>query len=207
MLSEYEVFFKDTKGNPIKDMQKFNVLITTFEIIISDVMELRPFNWRLCVIDEAHRLKNRNCKLLEGLRLLNLEHRVLLSGTPLQNNVNELFSLLNFLEPTQFSSSESFLNEFGQLKSETEVQKLQVLLKPMMLRRLKEDVEKSIAPKEETVVEVELTNIQKKYYRAILERNFSFLSKGTTSANVPSLMNTMMELRKCCIHPYLLNGE
>ncbi|CAB3373521.1 Hypothetical predicted protein [Cloeon dipterum] len=206
MLTEYEVFFKDTKGNVIKDVTKFNVLITTFEIIISDVMELRPFNWRLCVIDEAHRLKNRNCKLLEGLRLLNLEHRVLLSGTPLQNNVNELFSLLNFLEPTQFSSSESFLEEFGQLKDETEVQKLQVLLKPMMLRRLKEDVEKSIAPKEETVIEVELTNIQKKYYRAILERNFSFLSKGTTSANVPSLMNTMMELRKCCIHPYLLNG-
>lgn len=55
--------------------------------------------------------------------------------------------------------------------------------------------------------QVELTNIQKKYYRGILERNFSFLSKGTTSANVPNLMNTMMELRKCCIHPYLLNGE
>ena len=102
----------------------------------------------------------------------------------------------------------------------------------MMLRRLKEDVEKSLAPKEETIVEVELTNIQKKvsspqnkvsfyyarsvlkpnsysllisslqYYRAILERNFQFLSKGSTSnANVPNLMNTMMELRKCCNHP------
>lgn len=78
----------------------------------------------------------------------------MLSGTPLQNNVNELFSLLNFLEPQQFASSEAFLNEFGALKDETEVQKLQVLLKPMMLRRLKEDVEKTLAPKEETVVEV-----------------------------------------------------
>lgn len=82
------------------------------------------------------------------------EHRVLLSGTPLQNNVNELFSLLNFLEPNQFTSSEAFLQEFGALKTETEVHKLQLLLKPMMLRRLKEDVEKTIAPKEETVVEV-----------------------------------------------------
>jgi chromodomain-helicase-DNA-binding protein 7 len=142
-------------------------------------MELKDFPWRVCVIDEAHRLKNKNCKLLEGLRLLNMEHRVLLSGTPLQNNVQELFSLLNFLEPSQFSSDESFVKEFGDLKSETQVQKLQALLKPMMLRRLKEDVEKSIAPKEETIVEVELTNMQKKYYRAILERNFSFLSKGT----------------------------
>src|SRR6218665_1613887 len=76
----------------------------------------------------------------------------------------------------------------------------------MMLRRLKEDVEKSLAPKEETIIEVELTNIQKKYYRAILERNFSFLAKGGTSANAPNLMNTMMELRKCCNHPYLING-
>ena len=75
-----------------------------------------------------------------------------------------------------------------------------------MLRRMKEDVEKSLKPKEETIVEVELTNIQKKYYRGILEKNFSFLQKSGSSANVPNLMNTMMELRKCCIHPYLLNG-
>ncbi|OWR44909.1 hypothetical protein KGM_214202 [Danaus plexippus plexippus] len=207
MIQEYEFYYKNEKGEPIKEITKFNVLITTFEIIVTDFQELKSFNWRLCVIDEAHRLKNRNCKLLEGLRQLHLEHRVLLSGTPLQNNVNELFSLLNFLEPSQFSSSEAFLNEFGQLKTESEVVKLQALLKPMMLRRLKEDVEKTLAPKEETIIEVELTNIQKKYYRAILERNFSFLQKGAASAaNIPNLMNTMMELRKCCIHPYLLNG-
>lgn len=78
-----------------------------------------------------------------------------------------------------------------------------------MLRRLKEDVEKNLAPKEETIIEVELTNIQKKYYRAILEKNFSFLSKGSGGghANVPNLLNTMMELRKCCNHPYLINGK
>lgn len=87
-----------------------------------------------------------------------------------------------------------------------QVQKLQAILKPMMLRRLKEDVEKKLAPKEETIIEVELTNIQKKYYRAILEKNFSFLSKGAGQTNVPNLVNTMMELRKCCNHPYLIKG-
>lgn len=87
------------------------------------------------------------------------------------------------------------------------MQKLQAILKPMMLRRLKEDVEKNLAPKEETIIEVELTNIQKKYYRAILEKNFTFLSKGGGQANVPNLLNTMMELRKCCNHPYLINGK
>lgn len=77
----------------------------------------------------------------------------------------------------------------------------------MMLRRLKDDVEKNLAPKQETIIEVELTNIQKKYYRAILEKNFSFLTKGANQHNMPNLINTMMELRKCCNHPYLINGE
>lgn len=206
MLKEYEMYYRNEQGNRITNCYKFQVMITTFEIILSDCLELREIPWRCCIIDEAHRLKNRNCKLLEGLRLLNMEHRVLLTGTPLQNNVEELFSLLNFLEPTQFSSTEQFLQEFGDLKTEAQVDKLKLILKPMMLRRLKEDVEKTLAPKEETIVEVELTNIQKKYYRAILEKNFSFLSKGASHNNMPNLMNTMMELRKCCIHPYLING-
>lgn len=206
MLKEYEMFWRNEQGNRITQVYKFQVMITTFEIILSDCLDLMKIPWRCCIIDEAHRLKNRNCKLLEGLRLLNMEHRVLLTGTPLQNNVEELFSLLNFLEPTQFASTEQFLLEFGDLKTEAQVDKLKLILKPMMLRRLKEDVEKTLAPKEETIVEVELTNIQKKYYRAILERNFSFLQKGSTSNNMPNLMNTMMELRKCCIHPYLING-
>uniref|UniRef100_A0A8C4MAA6 Chromodomain helicase DNA binding protein 7 n=1 Tax=Equus asinus TaxID=9793 RepID=A0A8C4MAA6_EQUAS len=155
---------------------------------------------------ELFLLKNRNCKLLEGLKMMDLEHKVLLTGTPLQNTVEELFSLLHFLEPSRFPSETTFMQEFGDLKTEEQVQKLQAILKPMMLRRLKEDVEKNLAPKEETIIEVELTNIQKKYYRAILEKNFTFLSKGGGQANVPNLLNTMMELRKCCNHPYLING-
>lgn len=73
MLQEYELFFRNEKGGIMKDTPpKVNVLITTFEIIITDIADLKDFQWRICVIDEAHRLKNRNCKLLEGLRTLNL---------------------------------------------------------------------------------------------------------------------------------------
>ncbi|KAM8914783.1 chromodomain-helicase-DNA-binding protein 6 isoform 2-T2 [Spinachia spinachia] len=206
MIHQYEMFYRDAQGNTIPGVLKFHGLITTFEMIMADCPELRKLHWRCVVIDEAHRLKNRNCKLLEGLKLMNLEHKVLLTGTPLQNSVEELFSLLNFLEPLQFPSESTFLEEFGDLKTDEQVKKLQAILKPMMLRRLKDDVEKNLAPKEETIIEVELTNIQKKYYRAILEKNFSFLSKGANQHNMPNLINTMMELRKCCNHPYLITG-
>ena len=150
-------------------------------------MELREIHWRSCVIDEAHRLKNAKCQLLECLNLLSIDSRCLLSGTPLQNNINELHSLLSFLEPTQFNSQESFMKDFGDMQNEDQVKKLQVILKPLMLRRMKEDVEKSLKPKTETIVEVELTNIQKKYYRAILERNFAFLNKGKSELNLLNL--------------------
>lgn len=206
MIQEYELYYKNAAYERLQGVYKFQVMITTFEVILSDCLELSKIRFVACIIDEAHRLKNRNCKLLEGLRMLAIDHRVLLTGTPLQNNVEELFSLLNYLDPAKFVSNEAFLEDFGDLKTEAQVDKLKNVLKPMMLRRLKEDVEKSVPPKEETIVEVELTNIQKKYYRAILEKNFQFLSKGGTSNNMPNLMNTVMELRKCCIHPFLING-
>uniref|UniRef100_A0A7N6B9N4 DNA helicase n=1 Tax=Anabas testudineus TaxID=64144 RepID=A0A7N6B9N4_ANATE len=211
-IQAYEMYYRDTQGKILKGVYRFHAVITTFEMILADCPELRSVPWRCVVIDEAHRLKNRNCKLLEGLKMMDMEHKVLLTGTPLQNTVEELFSLLNFLEPDRFPSEQTFMTEFGDLKTEEQVQKLQGILKPMMLRRLKEDVEKNLAPKEETIIEVELTNIQKKYYRAILEKNFSFLSKGGAGggggggASVPNLLNTMMELRKCCNHPYLITG-
>ncbi|CAI5439291.1 unnamed protein product [Caenorhabditis angaria] len=207
VLQQYEVYYdKKHSANKQwrKNLVKLDALITTFEMVVTDCEFIKKIPWRVCVIDEAHRLKNRNCKLLvNGLLAFRMEHRVLLTGTPLQNNIEELFSLLNFLCPQQFHSSAEFLEEFGSCKSDEQVQKLQEILRPMMLRRLKEDVEKSLGPKEETIIEVQLSDMQKKFYRAILERNFTHLCKGT---NAPSLMNVMMELRKCCNHPFLING-
>ena len=185
---------------------KFDVLLTTYEMAMSGAAQLRPIQWRCAVLDEAHRLKNKNAKITEFLKAYSIEHRVLLTGTPLQNSLDELWALLNFLEPEKFASDRDFQITYGNMNSASDVEKLQLVLKPLMLRRLKEDVEKSIPVKEETIVEVELTTTQKKWYRSILEKNFAWLKQGTKKNNVPQLVNTMIELRKCCIHPWLLNG-
>lgn len=203
LIRQYEWHFTDASGRHVRpDTYKFNVLITTFECALSDRSVLSRIRWKYLIVDEAHRLKNKNSKLLGELRQCKFDHMLLLTGTPLQNNTQELWTLLNFMDPIKFASLEDFLREFGELKEAEQVDKLHNLLRPFLLRRMKEDVEKSIPAKEETLVEVELTPIQKTYYRAIYERNFSFLSKGST----PSLLNVMMELRKCCNHPYLIKG-
>ncbi|KAI8854416.1 SNF2 family N-terminal domain-containing protein [Chytridium lagenaria] len=196
-----EFYYRDAKNQIVANVFKFDILLTTYEMAISGMSQLKPIAWRCVVLDEAHKLKNK------VLKQYKMEHRVLLTGTPLQNSVDELWSLLNFLEPVKFSSEKDFLANFNNLTNAADVEKLQAILKPLMLRRLKEDVEKSIPVKEETIIEVELTTMQKKWYRSILEKNFSWLKQGTAKrTNVPNLMNTMMELRKCCIHPFLLRG-
>lgn len=121
-------------------------------------------------------------------------------------DLQELWTLLNFIEPYKFSSLEEFQAQFGNMANKEQVEALQRKISPYMLRRVKEDVAKDIPAKEETLIDVELTSIQKQYYRAIFEHNHAFLNMGASRTNAPKLMNIQMELRKVCNHPCLLEG-
>jgi SNF2 family DNA or RNA helicase len=113
---------------------------------------------------------------------------------------------LNFIEPFKFPDLADFQFNFGNMNNKEQVENLQRMISPYMLRRVKEDVAKDIPAKEETVIDVELTSIQKQYYRAIFEHNHAFLSLGSSRQVGPKLMNIQMELRKVCNHPFLLEG-
>jgi SNF2 family DNA or RNA helicase len=211
VLREYEWYYEDRPHTP--DYLKFNVLVTTYDTLIGDFDVIGDVPWRVAVVDEAHRLRNIKGKLLECMKEISAkgtlkygyQSRVLMTGTPLQNNTQELWTLLNFIEPTLFRSMEEFDQNFGNMANREQVEALQRKISPFMLRRVKEDVAKDIPAKEETVIDVELTSIQKQYYRAIFEHNHAFLSMGS-KATAPKLMNIQMELRKCCNHPFLLDG-
>ncbi|KAK6589650.1 hypothetical protein RS030_1119 [Cryptosporidium xiaoi] len=192
---------------------KFHILLTSYEILLADADILCTMPWQFIIIDEAHRLKNRGAKTLQVFKSIACRHILLLSGTPVQNNTEELWPLLNYIEPIKFASIEAFTQEFGELQSSAQVTALHELLRPHLLRRVKEDVMKEIPPLEETIIDVELTTAQKAYYRAIFERNRAFLCKNigfggkkSSNAPIPSLMNVEVELRKCCNHPFQVVG-
>ncbi|XP_051928063.1 chromodomain-helicase-DNA-binding protein 3 isoform X5 [Hippocampus zosterae] len=190
--------FKMRRETPIK----FHVLLTSYELVTIDQTALKSIDWACLVVDEAHRLKNNQSKFFRRLNDYKIDHKLLLTGTPLQNNLEELFHLLNFLTPNRFNNLDGFLEEFADISKEDQIKKLHDLLGPHMLRRLKADVFKNMPAKTELIVRVELSPMQKKYYKLILTKNFEALnSKG--GGNQVSLLNIMMDLKKCCNHPYL----
>uniref|UniRef100_A0A0K0CZG6 PHD-type domain-containing protein n=1 Tax=Angiostrongylus cantonensis TaxID=6313 RepID=A0A0K0CZG6_ANGCA len=210
VIREHEFSFVEgaVKGGPkasrirSQENMKFHVLLTSYECINMDKAILSSIEWEALVVDEAHRLKNNQSTFFKNLREYNINYRVLLTGTPLQNNLEELFHLLNFLAPDRFFDLESFTLEFAEISKEDQIQKLHSLLGPHMLRRLKADVLTGMPSKSELIVRVELSPLQKKYYKNILTRNFDALNVKNGGSQM-SLINIIMELKKCCNHPYL----
>lgn len=181
------------------------VVVTNYETCLNSA-HLKGTHWGGLIVDEAHRLKNHQSKMTVALRdEFTWESTVLMTGTPLQNNTAELWTILNFVDRRGFASLDNFMSEYGDIEQATQVSALQALLRRYMLRRVKSDVLKSLQPKTEVLVNVELTSVQKQYYRAIYEKNAHWLSKHAVGRGA-HLSNLHMELRKCCNHPYLIRG-
>ncbi|XP_052198184.1 chromatin structure-remodeling complex protein SYD isoform X2 [Diospyros lotus] len=197
--------------------QKFNVLLTTYEYLMNkhDRPKLSKVHWHYIIIDEGHRIKNASCKLNADLKHYHSSHRLLLTGTPLQNNLEELWALLNFLLPNIFNSSEDFSQWFNKpfesngdsspdeaLLSEEEnlliINRLHQVLRPFVLRRLKHKVENQLPEKIERLVRCEASAYQKLLMKRV-EENLGAI--GTSKAR--SVHNSVMELRNICNHPYL----
>jgi len=200
---------KEERNKMIKEDVKnltFDVLLTSYEMLNMTKTSLKKVDWNLMIIDEAHRLKNETSLLSTNLRLLPTKYRLLLTGTPLQNNLHELWALLNFILPDLFKSSEEFDEVFNASDELQEgvLAKLHRILRPFMLRRLKTDVECSLKPKIETLVFVGMSDVQKDVYKNVLLRDIDALNGN--SGNRGRLLNIVMQLRKAANHPYLFDG-
>ncbi|KZT02070.1 SNF2 family DNA-dependent ATPase [Laetiporus sulphureus 93-53] len=196
--------------------QDFDALITSYEICLIEKSALKKFSFEYIIIDEAHRIKNVDSILSQIVRSFTSRGRLLITGTPLQNNMKELFALLNFICPEIFSDYadlESFLHkdeaevEGDEEKSKKVVEALHKILRPFLLRRVKSDVEKNLLPKKEINIYVGLTEMQRKWYRSVLEKDIDAVNGLTGKKEGKTrLMNMVMQLRKVTCHPYLFDG-
>jgi len=220
-----------------KRRASFHVVLTSPEIFTREHdKEFKRWKFTIVVVDEAHKLKSRKSKLFAAFSdLLSLggptkkrdrsrdkkrrkkvappverAWRLLLTGTPIQNNVSELYSILSVLDPVQHPPTDAgetaFLDQYGgNSPTPAQSEALKGILKPVLLRRMKEDVE-DLPEKEEVIVWVDLTPEQRAVYRATYEKRIGDLMKGAGAQNLPSLNNISMLLREVCNHPFLVKG-
>ncbi|XP_010900332.1 probable global transcription activator SNF2L1 isoform X1 [Esox lucius] len=202
---------KDARAAFIRDVMmpgEWDVCVTSYEMVIREKSVFKKFNWRYLVIDEAHRIKNEKSKLSEIVREFKTTNRLLLTGTPLQNNLHELWSLLNFLLPDVFNSANDFDSWFDTnncLGDQKLVERLHAVLRPFLLRRIKAEVEKNLPPKKEVKIYLGLSKMQREWYTRILMKDIDILNSSGKTDKM-RLLNILMQLRKCCNHPYLFDG-
>ncbi|KAJ2914877.1 hypothetical protein MD484_g5545, partial [Candolleomyces efflorescens] len=221
------------KGNPTQRralqqdlrMGQFQVLLTTYEYIIKDRPHLCKIKWLHMIIDEGHRMKNTQSKLVQTLTTYyHSRYRLILTGTPLQNNLPELWALLNFVLPKIFNSVKSFDEWFNtpfansgtgdkiELNEEEAlliIKRLHKVLRPFLLRRLKKDVESELPDKVEKVIKVRMSSLQSQLYKQMKKHKMiadGNDGKGGKSAGIKGLSNELMQLRKICQHPFLFES-
>ncbi|KAI8643546.1 SNF2 family N-terminal domain-containing protein [Parasitella parasitica] len=202
---------------------QFQVLLTTFEFIIRDSYALGKVKWLYLIMDEGHRMKNANSKLTSTLRQeYYAQYRLVLTGTPLQNNLPELWALLNFVLPKIFKSVKTFEEWFNApfsrqgvqdkvgLDEEEQmlvIQRLHKVLRPFLLRRLKSDVESELPDKVERVIKCKLSSLQLKIYQQLKNTSVVYVNNSDDSPiSAKGLNNTIMQLRKVCNHPFVFEG-
>ncbi|CAC5422274.1 SMARCA5 [Mytilus coruscus] len=203
--------YKEERKEMIKKVMKttaWDICLTSYELCFLEKAELKKIKWRYLIIDEAHRIKNEKSKLSEIVRSITSTNRLLLTGTPLQNNLHELWALLNFLLPDVFHSAWDFDAWFSTKNSLSDnelIERLHDILRPFLLRRIKSDVEKQLLPKKETKIFVGLSSMQREWYTKVLMKDIDIVN-GTGNVDKMRLLNVLMQLRKCCNHPYLFTG-
>ncbi|XP_036624511.1 chromodomain-helicase-DNA-binding protein 1-like isoform X1 [Trichosurus vulpecula] len=201
---------KEERAHLQQDLKKdssFHVLLSTYEICLKDTAFLKTFSWSVLVVDEAHRLKNQSSLLHRTLSEISVDFSLLLTGTPIQNSLQELYSLLSFVEPSLFPEDqlEDFIQRYEGIEKEADsATELHQLLQPFLLRRVKADVAPELPKKTEVVLYHGMSALQKKYYKAILMKDLDAFENEM--GRKVKLQNILSQLRKCVGHPYLFDG-
>lgn len=192
---------------------KYDLVVTTYEMVASNKLKHQwsRQNFSLLVLDEGHKIKNEETHVSQAVRKIHAECRLILTGTPLANNLVELYSLLSFLASDVFTTSKPFAEAFDLSTNTVDPAKLQLangLLHVFMIRRMKETVEKLMPKKVETKIVCPLSKMQMWWYKAVLVKDLDLLCQAEQASKTKAklLNNLVMQLRKVCLHPFLFDG-
>lgn len=209
--------FWDRKHNTYRKDAPFHVLVTSYQMVVSDVTYFQKMRWQYMILDEAQAIKSSQSSRWKCLLQFHCRNRLLLTGTPIQNNMQELWALLHFIMPSLFDSHDEFSEWFSKdieshaqsntTLNEDQLKRLHMILKPFMLRRVKKHVQKELGDKIELDVYCDLTYRQRAYYRNLRNQIsiMDLIEKATLGDDQDSgtLMNLVMQFRKVCNHPDL----
>ena len=209
--------FWDRKHITYTKQSEFHVLVTSYQLVVLDAQYFQKVKWQYMVLDEAQAIKSSQSSRWKNLLGFHCRNRLLLTGTPIQNNMQELWALLHFIMPTLFDSHDEFSEWFSKdieshaqsntKLNEDQLKRLHMILKPFMLRRIKKHVQKELGDKVEKDVFCDLTYRQRAYYASLRNRVsiIDLIEKAATGeeADSTTLMNLVMQFRKVCNHPDL----
>lgn len=202
-----------TKDSP------FHVLVTSYQLVVADAQYLNRIKWQYMILDEAQAIKSSSSTRWKSLLSMQCRNRLLLTGTPIQNSMQELWALLHFIMPTLFDSHEEFSDWFSKdIEShatknkelnEAQLKRLHMILKPFMLRRVKKHVQQELGDKIEVDVYCNLSPRQKVLYKLVKSQISirDLLEHGASGEESASLMNLVMQFRKVCNHPDLFERQ
>ncbi|ODV80058.1 uncharacterized protein CANTADRAFT_64469 [Suhomyces tanzawaensis NRRL Y-17324] len=194
----------------------FHVLVTSYQLVVADAAYFQKMKWQYMILDEAQAIKSSQSSRWKSLLSFSCRNRLLLTGTPIQNSMQELWALLHFIMPSLFDSHDEFSDWFSKdIEShaqsntgldEQQLRRLHMILKPFMLRRIKKNVQSELGDKVEIDIFCDLTNRQKRYYQ-MLKSQISIMDLLDTNASSnddsTNLINLVMQFRKVCNHPDL----
>lgn len=208
--------FWDRKSLRYDKDAPFHVLVTSYQLVVADAPYFQKMKWQYMILDEAQAIKSSSSSRWKSLLSFSCRNRLLLTGTPIQNSMQELWALLHFIMPSLFDSHDEFSDWFSKdieshaqsntQLNEQQLKRLHVILKPFMLRRVKKNVQSELGDKVEIDLFCDLTNRQQKYYQ-MLKSQISIMdlldASNSNDESTQSLMNLVMQFRKVCNHPDL----
>ena len=209
--------FWDRKHITYSKDSPFHVLVTSYQLVVQDTQYFQKIRWQYMILDEAQAIKSSQSSRWKSLLGFHCRNRLLLTGTPIQNNMQELWALLHFIMPSLFDSHDEFSDWFSKdieshaqsntKLNEDQLKRLHMILKPFMLRRIKKHVQKELGDKIEEDVFCDLTYRQRAYYTN-LRNKISIMELIEKAAigddqDTATLMNLVMQFRKVCNHPDL----